>query len=205
MNQYYIALNPEKKLTDFINQQKDLVRNLAGEQTYLSHPPHFTLFIFSLPNPEVLFKGLEEIASQTNRFKIALKEIHVFYNDLFTNRNTITYPVSNKDLESLKKLQSQFIDKIDPFNAKKAYSNEDEDYKKMSFLEKSNINQYGYPFVGENWIPHITIASIEKDKFDRVFEKIKQKPDFGEFSIDSINLYEVGDKTSKLIRSFELK
>ncbi len=205
MEQYYVALIPEKRLTDLINKQKSLIREMIGEQIYLSHPPHFTLIIFTTDNLNEIAFELKKISEKTNKVRIYIKDFHIFYNDLFTNGNTITYAISDETLEYLKKIQLKTIEKINYFNTKKLYSKEDEAYKKMSEIEKSNTDKYGYPFIGENWIPHITIASINTDKFEKVFEKIKQKPAFGEFLIDSINLYKVGEKTSELIRRFDLK
>ncbi|VVB78732.1 2'-5' RNA ligase superfamily protein [uncultured archaeon] len=204
MDKYYIALNPEKKLTDLINHQKSTVREMVGDQTYLSHPPHFTLFMFTLNSPADIFNGLEKLVENMCKFKVGLENVHVFYNDLSTNANTLTYPVSNKSLEFLKELQSEVINVVDPFNTKSIYKKEDETYKKMSGDEKLNVDLYGCPFVGNNWIPHITIASIEPSKFQVVFDKIRKDPCFGYFFIDSINLYKVGEKSSELIRSFEL-
>jgi 2'-5' RNA ligase len=205
MNEYYIALNPEKKLTDLINEQKSMVRTMIGEQTYLSHPPHFTLFHFTLRDPEKFYPGLEKIARNTNSFPINLRNFYIFHNYSFTNGNIITYSVLNKDLNSLRKIQQMVINEVNPFNMRGIYLKENESYRKMSKAEKNNINDYGFPFVGDSWIPHITIALINSDKFSEVFEKIKEKPVFGKFLIDSINLYKVGEKTSELIKKFELK
>lgn len=205
MGQYYIALIPEKRLIDLINKQKSLIKEMIGEQTYLSHPPHITLIIFTTDNLNELALELEKFSLDINKFRVKINDFYIFYNDIFTNRNTITYAVSNEDLEYLKELQLKTIEKINNFNTKKLYSKEDESYKKMSETEKSNTDKSGYPFIGENWIPHITLASIDIERFEEVFENIKQEPIFGEFLIESINLYEVGEKTSELIRRFDLK
>lgn len=204
MDKYYIALMPEKRLIDLINEQKSMIREMIGEQIYLFHPPHFTLIIFTTDNLNEIAFELKKLSEKMNKIRIHIEDFHIFYNDLFTNGNTITYPINKDSLSKIKDIQFDIAKSIERFNTKKFIFKEDEKYWKLSEIEKLNTDKYGYPFIGENWIPHITLASVDADKFEKVFEKIKQKPAFGEFLIESINLYKVGEKTSELIRTFEL-
>ena len=34
-----------------------------------------------------------------------------------------------------------------------------------------NYKKYGFPFIGKNWKPHLTIASIDKKQNDKKFTK----------------------------------
>ena len=182
MEQYYLALNPDKNLTKLINEQKILVEDSIGNQTYLHHPPHFTLIIFTTDNLDKIILELENLAKKIPKINIVLKDLYIFYNDSLTNGHTIAYSVSEENIPILREIQLKTVNAIDKFNTKK----------------------FVYPFIGDVWIPHITLASIEPDKFDLIFDKIKQNSIQGEFLIDSINLYRVGDENSFLIRSFEL-
>ena len=182
MEQYYISLNPSKKLIDLINEQKKLIEKILGNQKYLHHPPHFTLIIFTTDNLDKVSLELENLAKKIPKINIALKDLHIFYNDSMTDGHTITYSLSEQKIKLLREIQLKIINAIDRFNTKK----------------------FDYPFIGDNWIPHISIASIEPAKFDLIFERLKPIRIQGEFLIESLNLYKVGDENSFLIRSFEL-
>ena len=147
MEQYYIALNPEKKLADLVNNQKKLVQKTIGNQKYLQDPPHLTLIIFTTDKLNDIIQELENIIKNLPKFNIKLKDFHVFYNDPWTKCNTITYSLSEENLSFLRKIQLKVTDSIDKFNTK----------------------GFDYAYIGDKWIPHITIASIELDKFDLVF------------------------------------
>lgn len=205
MEQYYIALIPEKKLIQKVDSQKQIVMNTLGNQKYLTHPPHFTLIIFTTEDINQVSLELEKTVKNISKFKIRINDFHIFYDDVLTGKNTITYSLPDEDIDFLKKFQLMIVDSIDSLNSKQFISKDSDSYAKMSEIEKSNTDKYGFPFVAENWIPHITLASIDKDQFDIVFTKIKESPIMGEFTIESINLYRVGEETSFLIKEFELK
>lgn len=183
MEQYYIALIPDENLIQLINEQKRMIRENIGNQKYLNHPPHITLVIFTTDNLNEIIEKIGALAKSIKKFNTKINNFHIFYNDSMTNRHTITYSLSEENIPFLREIQLNTINAIKKFNTK----------------------NFNYHFIGKDWIPHISVASIEPDKFDLVFEKIKQKPIQGEFSIDSINLYRVGEETSFLIKSFELR
>lgn len=204
MEAYYLALNPDSDLADLIKKQKDAVEELAGNQKYLHDPPHLTLIVFSTHDLKNMILRLKDFLKKIKGFKINLNGLHVFYNDAFTGGHTLAYFLTEEDAEILRDFQLAIVNYINNLNSKELILKESDSFKKMSPEEKANVEKYGFPFIGENWIPHITLASIEKDEFDLVFQKIKDSPIEGEYSIDSINLYKVGEESSILIESFKL-
>jgi len=203
MEKYFFALLPEKRLTDLIYNQKNFIRELSGEQIYLSEPPHITLYVLTVKNKRI-FSKLEELTSGMNIPPISLKDFNIFYNDLQTRGNTITYSLDEESAGSMRKIQSTLINTFSPFNTKELFS-KPEIYDKMTPLEKENTDNYGFPFVGKNWIPHLTLASINKQDFSRVWKEIRKKQIKGKFLIESLGLYNTGANPLKLIRGFILK
>lgn len=205
MEKYFITLDPEEKLINLINKQKKLVRDFVGEQEYLLDPPHFTLFRLKLKTPNKTLSKLEEITKNIEKFPINITGFHTFYDDLQTQKNTITYSLSQQNIKYFRKIQLQIVNLLNKVNTKKFYTKDEDIYQKMSGIEKLNVDNFGFPFVGKNWIPHITIVSIEKDKFDKVFEELRKNNDVkGEFFIDSMSLYKILEKPI-LIKNFKLK
>lgn len=204
MDKYYIALNPEKRLYNLVNTQKSIVKTITNQVKYIDHPPHFTLVIFTTENLEDIKQVLEDLSKEIKKIKITIKDFHIFYNDAFTNGNTISYNLSEKDNFLLRALQLKIINSINKFNSKKFLLKTDNEYNKLSEIEKNNLESYGYPYVGDIWIPHITIVSVSPEDFQEVFNKLRKEPIKEEYLIESVSLYKVGEETSTLIKSFKL-
>ena len=203
MYSYFVALEPEEKLGNLLNDQKRIIGNLVGEQKYLSNPPNITLFPLTIRDIEKIIEVLEKIAMSTQKIHLKLEYFNIFYNDIRTGGNTITYPFSEESVEKLKQIQLRAIMAVNEFNEKRFLTKDSEIYGKMSEIERKNTVEYGYPFIGKNWIPHITLASIEKNRFDETWSKLKESPIKGQFLIESINLYE-SPMNPRLIRKFKL-
>lgn len=203
MDKYFISLDPDKNISDKIIEQKNTIFELVGEQKYLSHPPHTTAIVFTSDNIDKVIQELAKLSSQISRFEVEIKGLHIFYNDAFTEGNSITYSFDEKSTEKLKKIQMLIIDKINKYNTKKFIEQDSPIYAALGNKEKENAVKYGFPFVGNVWFPHITLASINKEDFEEVYDKINSSPIKSKLSIPSISLYKVGEH-SLLIKKFDL-
>ena len=72
----------------------------------------------------------------------------------------------------------------------------------------NNYKKYGFPFVGKDWIPHFTIASIKskiekKEKFIKRFlmDKILHKS----FTVKYISVWHISRNKHKKIFEYNLK
>lgn len=203
MDKYFIAFCPEKKLCDLINKQKGIIRKLAGEQTYLSHPPHTTVIVFTTNNLRSIETVLERTAHGFDKIPIKIGSFHVFYDDPFTKGHTITYSLGRDSINAMKDAQIKIVSAIDGFNTRRALPKNSEAYGKLGVIEKANVDRYGFPFIGDNWMPHLTLASIDKNKFDKLFETLKMNQINGDFFLDNLALYKTGNPPS-LIRKFTM-
>ena len=204
MKKYFIALEPDKNLIQRVLSQKDEVLKLVGEQKYLSDPPHFTLIVFTSDKEAELKIVLEEMSKKIKKINITLEKLHIFYDDILTGGHSITYLISEENTKLLKKIQKEVVEAINPFNSREFIVEGSEKFKKMSEIEKKNVREYGFPFIGDIWIPHVTIASIEKDKFSPVFDMISKNKIVGNFSLESLRLYDISEATV-LIKEEKLK
>ena len=73
---------------------------------------------------------------------------------------------------------------------------------------KGNFHQsyceWGYPFVGEIWIPHITIGSLDISKSKLIDEAIKfRTPNI--IKLDNISLYQIEGDNHKLLNKIKFK
>ena len=145
----------DKKITKKILNQKKIVKKKFGNQIYLNHPVHLTLFTLNIKNVDKLKKiYINKKKIQSKPFTINVTRPGIFYDDPLTGGHTIFHHIKKND--RLNKIQLRHLIKINKnLNIVKKNMN----LFKNNIL-KNNYTKYGFPFVGKIWIPHITIASI---------------------------------------------
>jgi 2'-5' RNA ligase len=147
----------DKKIKQKILNQKKIVKKKFGNQTYLSHPVHLTLFTLKIKKILDLKKVYLNQKKENNKsFSINLLSPGIFINDPLTNGHTIFYKI--KKSKKISEIQLSHIRKI---NKKiKVIKNDSTQFSDP--ILKKNYKKFGFPFVGKIWIPHTTIASIKK-------------------------------------------
>ena len=145
-----------KKIENKVLFYKNRVRLKFGNQTYLNHPVHSTLFtleIKKIKDLENLYQSLK-IRKKTKPQKILVTSTGVFYNDPLTKGHTLYFNI--KKSRFLSNLQLKHLKLI---NQKIKVSKKKIRIFKNQKLKK-NYLKYGFAFSGKIWIPHITVASI---------------------------------------------
>ena len=85
-------------------------------------------------------------------------------------------------------------------------SNYKEDSPKQASLSilkkepfKTSMERYGFPFVGDHWLPHFSIASLKVRRNSLFLKELLQRPVSFTFTVDEISIWEVeGDRHTKL-------
>ena len=189
---------PQIKLKKKIISLKREVKKIFGNQTYLNHLPHCTLYVFKTSKKNMnLLKKIKKITVNYKRL-IIMKKTDIFYKDPITKKNT--YVIKVKKNKFLINLQKNILDNFTKYSLKtdNKFSN-----KKMF----NNYNKFGYPYINTNWKPHYTIASISLKKnqndFMKKYKKIKltKKPSY----LNRVCLYEIKKNQHKLICNIKVK
>ncbi|MGF3555028.1 MAG: hypothetical protein ACQXXF_07175 [Thermoplasmatota archaeon] len=170
MKDYFIALVPEKKFYSKINSIKNLILKKFGNQQYLLDPPHLTLFVGRTKNLEPIKKEIENMKFKKTLIKI--KNLSFFRTDKITKKQTIAFFLSRESEKKLREMQLNVILKIARYN-----SGIVDRYKNINFSKKEfgNLKNFGYPFVGKNWTPHITICSADKNVSSQILSLVNKK------------------------------
>ena len=157
---------PEKNLKKKILDLKSEVKKIFGNQTYLNHLPHCTIYVFKTSKKYLnSLKKIKEIfVHYKNSFD--LKKTDIFYEDPITKKNT--YIINVKKNQFLIDLQKNILNNFTKYSFKK---NNNFSNKKMS----NNYKKYGYPFINSNWKPHFTVASISLKKNQMILSKNSKK------------------------------
>ena len=174
---------PNYPTKQIVQNLKKKVKKQFGNQTYLKHLPHCSVYVFNTKR-----KNLDEIKKikhipMSKRKSFKLEKTDIFFDDPITRKNT--YFLKIKKNEFLKKLQKSVLKNFNKYSYK----------KKIRFGDKimnKNYRYFGYPFINTNWKPHFTIASIslKKDQFRfiRYFKKISISK---KLTLKNIYLYQI--------------
>ena len=150
-----IFIEPNYKLNINILYWKKIIKKDIGNQIYLNHPPHLTLFTLNIKKLTCTnFLNIKKLIGQYKSFKIKIKEASSFTNDPITKGQTLHYSL-NKNIK-LQVLQKKLLHLFKDFRLAGLKKND------LKGAMKTNYKKYGYPFCGKNWVPHFTIASIKK-------------------------------------------
>lgn len=181
-----VFIIPKKKIKNKILNLKKIVRKNFGNQPYLSHFPHCTLFTMNVSKNILKNKNkIKKIWIKKNLKNIlSINKTGLFLNDPITQGQTIFFKIKKNSF--LKMLQPILLKSFSKFRDRNSKA-------KFRFLwMKKNYIKYGYPFVGINWKPHLTIASLtnlcKKNKFVKNF--LKQKINSKEF-INKVYVYKI--------------
>lgn len=178
---YGIFLEPDLELCKKILNIKQVVKLLENNAIYVNHPPHLTLYFFESENFNFfqVNQVLAKINSERHKIITEILGIKVFSNDIITGKETVYYELQKTT--SLSNFQLLIANALSSFALIKKNDNLFEgDYKK-------SYNEYGFPFIGDHWIPHFTIASVSKQTLKNLkLNKLKSKVFFNHFSLYKI-------------------
>lgn len=186
----------DKDLEDEVEEIKSFFASKSEKNKYLNHLVHSTLYVFDTDSKKIedasrvfdlLKDSLSPVISNIHSWKI-------FENDILTQLNTLCLEIELTD--ELKALQFTVVELLSKFHLQSINNNFE------GVLEISN-NKYGYPFVGNHWVPHITIGSLdvtckEISLYSKDLINFPRK-----LIIDNLGLYKIEGETHQLIKKIK--
>lgn len=192
---FFWALLPDKNFYARVINDKDRARKLVGEQLYLSDPPHLTLYVADFADSESLPAVTEEIARGIGKAPtVTITAWHVFYHDNLTGKTTLVYEISTDGSAALRSAQATAVCMAspyrDPYACRQRY---DAVWEKLGDEERRNVEAAGFPYIGDIWIPHVTIASFDDEKWETVWVDFsKHSPHFSA-TFSSLGMFQIND------------
>jgi len=188
MTEYFFAAIPEERLYNQVLGAKSHILRSFGDQVYLKDPPHLTLYVFKAtktPAPDDFV---------TNKIKINLLGWQLFGEDKVTRKSTIGFAVEKTQL--LEEIQIKCVKSVR--NLRLGIPTR---YKDVVFagVEKENLREYGFPYLGKNWIAHLTLCSINSKYVEKVKEGIDITPFCGEHYLNKLCLFKLVDESPVLV------
>lgn len=182
-------------LNEKVVRIKKKVENLIGEQQYLADPPHCTFYLGLLDGYEKWAGKLSSLTLDLSEelFRINLISWGTFFKDSVTGNNTLFCSVDTETKTRLFLLQALIIETVNPYRTKEFNGRYKPCLEKLNVDQRENLKQYGFPYVGNEWLPHVTIASIDPARYDEVYSKIRDECPTGKGIITTISIYEIQD------------
>lgn len=187
-----VFLLPRGNLSSYIYKLKKEIISRKIKHSYADHPPHMTLLNIKISNFEKAMELITPEIKKIQKFNISVDKKSVFENDIFTGGQTSYLGIKKNDY--LFSIQKKLADLLKEFKKNQQFSNIYINNKKY----KNSFQRYGFPFVGNHWIPHFTIASIKDKNFTsrNISENLNLK---FEFQVKCLSLWEIEDNYHRQI------
>lgn len=198
-----IFIEPPKDKSYFLNNWKKIIKKNFGKQKYLSHPLHSTIAVFKIKNKinKNFYLSFKNEMKLFKRFKISITKPDIFYNDVLTGGDTLYFGIKkNLKLIYFQKKILKHFKKIDGNIIRNEF------FKNKKF--QLNYKNFGFPFVGKDWIPHFTIGSIKSrsKKKDLIFKNFLLEKNFNkDIDVKNFSIWEINRDKHKKILQFKLK
>jgi hypothetical protein len=205
-NFYFWALEPEKSFYDLVLKKKGSIAQAIGEQPYCEDLPHTTLYLSAFSNELML-------QEKTKKAAITIKSIinvetngwHVFYADPLTGNNTLVIDLMRESVNKLIKIQKLIVNDLhEDRNRELSLSRYSPMFNDFDKTKRHNAITYGFPYIGNIWHPHITIASISVDLWEIAWKILYDSKIPNSFSYSTLALYRLEGLLPILVQSFDL-
>lgn len=187
---------PEGELKNSIETIKSYFTSRSQTNKYLDHLVHTTIYVFDTDLIELneIIREFETFQDKHHSQSIQIIKWRVFENDILTGLNTLCLEIELTN--DLRLFQENIVNTL-----KKFHSYELNNTFKGEF--KISYDKFGFPFVGEHWIPHLTIGSmdIESKKILEYTDGLFEFPQ--KIVINNLCLFKIEGDSHSLLKKIE--
>jgi 2'-5' RNA ligase len=191
----FVSLEPDRELADLINGLKQQVRELAGDQLYLSHPPHLTVYLAVYSSVVRFSERWPAAFNEIAPVELELAGWRVFYSDAMTGRNTLVCEIAEQSKDRLRSLQHRVVAQLaagrDRSLTATRYAAR---WGALADEHRQHVSTVGFPYIGAGWLPHFTIASIDPSVWPRVWNALEHHGPQGRFTCSRLQHYRLVDE-----------
>jgi 2'-5' RNA ligase len=200
MKKIGIFIEPTGSLAETIRNLKSEVELKLPGQKFCSHPLHSTLIYGRYREPSLWHACLAKVLFEQSAFRIQTRDFGVFYNDSQADGGH-TFVLKVNPTPDIFMLQKSCADVLKKWRILDNKALDETSIESEPF--RSSLVEYGFPFVGQFWIPHFTIASLKVPKDSPLLREISSGESRHEYMLDRVSIWEIeGDWHRKM---FELQ
>jgi 2'-5' RNA ligase len=201
----FLGLEPDTRLSERICTYKRRVHTLVGPQTFLDHPPHLTLYLAAFANGAAVADAVALLIRDLHAIRTSVVGWHTFWSDQLTGRHTLVCQLDDEAVDALREVQHSVVSALASLRHTKVtaarYASR---LACLSPAEQAAIASSGFPYTGEHWHPHLTIASINAADWPAIERELLPNPPALEGSFPAFALYRLVDEHPILLRRFPL-
>ena len=194
-----VFILPNKELKSKITFWKKKIEEELHEQPYTNHPPHLTIIHSNINEYKAAINEIKECLERLKSFRLKIYKNNIFWDDLLTGGNTLSYNIKkNEYLNDIQKKLSAVFFKY----------KENNEIPKFIRTHKQLYNSYqnfGFPFVGEHWIPHFTISSLKVAKNHKIIRDFLLDQIDISFTVNTVSIWDINGNQHQMIEEFILK
>ena len=195
---FAVFLEPKGELRESILKWKTKVSKIMPNQPYCSHPPHCTLFHSEVRCEEKALAQLKSILPQTLPFELKVQGAEIFWEDVATGGHTLYLSITtDQKLNDLQLNVAKSLKNVIHTTGVPAF------VKNNPVLKKSFEN-YGFPFTGPHWIPHLSIASVRAEKSHALITEFQSWQPKYMLKVNELSCWRVDGDDHLLIEKYRL-
>jgi hypothetical protein len=196
----FAALEPDRTLASLVADYKRQTRALAGEQLYLGDPPHLTVYLAVFPSVAAVLDVWPTVAARHDDLRLKITGWHVFEADALTGNNTLVCEIAGDDVARLRDCQREVVSLLAPLRDPAATAQRFAPRRaQLTDEQRTNVDQFGFPYLFDGWVPHLTIASIRPDAWSAVWNVLETQPPRGAYRCSGWRLYQLVDGRPRAI------
>ncbi len=194
-----IFICPDGSLKSKILSWKEKIQKELIEQPYTKHPAHLTIINSKINKENIAISKIRKYLRDTKSFNLDVKKNDVFWNDIITGGHTIYFSIERtKQLQNIQNNLAVIMSK---------YKSENKIPKIFhpNKLLSNSYKIYGFPFVGDHWIPHFTISSLKIKKSHKIIKEFLSNKNNSSFRVDKISIWRINKDKHQMLEEISLK
>ena len=201
-----LALEPDDAFARHVLAYKERTRRLAGEQLYLSDPPHLTLYLAVYGGGADLAGPIGALCRRVAVPTVTVRGWHVFQADQLTGNHTLVCDVTPDTRPPLEHIQPEAVNVAAPLrNPSATRACYDKSWHRLSEDQRANVERLGFPFVGPIWHPHVTVASVRPEDWEKVWSELAGTPPDAVVRFPALAIYGLKGAEPVLVERFALE
>jgi hypothetical protein len=203
MTAFLIGIDPPSEVKRDIYRLKNRVIEACGHQQQVDEPPHCTFVVNNFTSLEDVDRALRKTVRNSSPFDVNMSGVAYFPPE---QSGTYMIHAGIGRSKELQNLQIKVVSETAGFRngcLLREYLEKNVPKYRYTKTELANIKNLGYPYVGGNWSPHISIAILDPKAFEKIGkELIGTKLDY-RFPLENVTLFAYDNKW-KPFRNYKL-
>lgn len=174
MPELMVGIEPVSHIGEEIKKIRKLIVDISGKRQRLRFTEECPMIICVVNNytkTDDLDRFLEQFAGKTGYFDIVIDGLDYFHHE-GADRYIIQANVSKThELQQLQEGIATGMSRFSDGSLMQECLEHELDGFNYTGTELVNIKEYGFPYVGENWSPHINIAVLDQSGFEKTLPR----------------------------------